>query len=79
MKKINLAILLMLSLNCLAQQSVNDKIKQFESNFKNWENAENTKKWTLKERMKYYDVNAVSIAVIKDYKIVLMPIMTMLK
>jgi hypothetical protein len=26
-------------------------------------------KWTLKERMAFYNVNAVSIAVIKDYKI----------
>jgi CubicO group peptidase (beta-lactamase class C family) len=67
MKKVNLIILLFLALNSFAQQ-VNDKIKLFENDFKHWDKSKN-KKYTLKERMDFYSVNAVSIAVIKDYKI----------
>jgi CubicO group peptidase (beta-lactamase class C family) len=66
MKKLNLIILLFLSLNIFAQ-SVNDKIKLFETNLNHWDKSK--KKSTLKERMSFYNVNAVSIAVIKDYKI----------
>jgi len=67
MKKTNLVILLLLSLNIFAQK-VNDKIKLFENELNHWDKFKSTK-WTLKERMNFYNVNAVSIAVIKDYKL----------
>jgi len=67
MKKLNLILLLSLSLNVFAQ-NVKDKIKSFEDNLLSWDKTK-TKKWTLKERMAFYNMNAVSIAVIKDYKI----------
>lgn len=66
MKKLNLIILLFLSLNIFAQ-NVNDKIKIFENDFFHWDKTR--KKSTLKDRMALYSVNAVSIAVIKDYKV----------
>lgn len=49
-------------------QKVNDKIHLIENDLNHWDKSKN-KKWTLKERMAFYNVNAVSIAVIKDYKI----------
>lgn len=67
MKKINLLILLTISLNVFGQK-VNDKIKLFENDLHHWDKSKN-KKWTLKQRMDFYDVNAISIAVIKDYKV----------
>ncbi|UQB67906.1 serine hydrolase domain-containing protein [Epilithonimonas zeae] len=67
MKKPSLILLLSLSLNVFAQ-SVNDKIKSFEDNLLSWDTSK-TKKWTLKERMTFYNMNAVSIAVIRDYKV----------
>ena len=67
MKRIHLIILLSLSLNTFAQK-VNDKIQLFETDLNHWDTSKN-KKWTLKDRMAYYDINAVSIAVIKDYKV----------
>lgn len=67
MKKLNLIILLFLTFNCFSQD-VNDKIKLFENNLNHWDKSK-SKKWILKERMAFYEVNAVSIAVIKDYKI----------
>jgi CubicO group peptidase (beta-lactamase class C family) len=67
MKKLNIIFILFLSLNSFAQE-VNDKIKLFENDLNHW-NKSKRKKWSLKERMAFYDVNAVSIAVIKDYKV----------
>lgn len=67
MKKLSLIILLSLSLNTFAQ-SVNDKIKILENNLNYWDKSK-TKKAPLKDRMAFYNANAVSIAVIKDYKI----------
>ena len=67
MKKINLILILFLSLNSFAQE-VNEKIKLFENDLNHWDKSK-IKKWSLKERMAYYNVNAVSIAVIKDYKV----------
>lgn len=49
-------------------QNVNEKIKSFENNLNAWDKTK-TKKSTLKERMDFYEVNAVSIAIVKDYKI----------
>lgn len=67
MKRITLFILLFLSVNAFAQE-VNDNIKLFENDLNHWDKSKN-KKWTLIERMAFYEVNAVSIAVIKDYKV----------
>lgn len=67
MKKIHLTIILFLSLPAFAQ-NVNDKIKLFENNLIHWDKSR-TQKWTLKDRMAFYNMNAVSIAVIKDYKV----------
>jgi len=67
MKKISLIIILFLSLNIFAQ-NVNDKIKLFETNLNYWDKSK-TKKWSLKERLAFYNINAVSIAVIKNYKV----------
>ena len=67
MKKINFIILLFLSLHIFGQ-NVNDKIKLLETNLNHWDKTK-TKKSSLKERMSFYNVNAVSIAVIKNYKI----------
>ncbi|HEX9150579.1 MAG TPA: serine hydrolase, partial [Flavobacterium sp.] len=60
-------IILFFSLSSFSQD-VNDKIKLFENNLNHWDKSK-SKKWSLKERMAFYEVNAVSIAVIKDYKV----------
>jgi CubicO group peptidase (beta-lactamase class C family) len=67
MKKIIAFISLLLSFNSFAQ-NVSDKIKLLETNLNHWDKSRN-KKSSLKERMSFYNANAVSIAVIKDYKI----------
>ena len=67
MKKLNIFLLLFLSLNSFAQ-NVNDKIKTFENDFFHWDKSK-TEKISLKERMAFYSTNAVSIAVIRDYKV----------
>ncbi len=67
MKKIVAILLLILSFNTFAQ-NVNDKIKLLETNLNHWDKTR-LKKSSLKDRMLFYEVNAVSIAVIKDYKI----------
>lgn len=68
MKKILLVFFAFLSMSCFSQQTVNDKIKLFENNLNHWDTSKD-KKWTLKERMAFYNVNAVSIAVINNYKV----------
>ncbi|TCD23362.1 serine hydrolase [Pedobacter psychrodurus] len=67
MKKSCLAILFLLSTNIFAQKP-SHKFDLFENSVFHWDKSKN-KKWTLKERMNLYGVNAVSIAVVKDYKI----------
>lgn len=66
-KKTSLVFFLILSFNAFSQ-NVNEKIKSLENNLNSWDKTKN-KKSTLKERMDFYEVNAVSIAVVKDYKI----------
>lgn len=61
------AFLSLISINVFSQ-NVNDKIKLFENDFFHWDQLK-TKKVSLKERMAFYSTNAVSIAVIKDYKV----------
>lgn len=49
---------------------IEQKIKEVESSLGLWVNIEGAKNnYTLQERMAFYHVNGVSIAVIKDYKI----------
>lgn len=67
MKKLKIIILSFLTINIFAQ-NVNDKIKIFENDFFHWDQSK-TKKVSLKKRMAFYSTNAVSIAVIKDYKV----------
>jgi len=61
------SLISLISINIFSQ-SINDKIKTFETNLNHWDKSK-TKKTSLKDRMAFYNVNAVSIAVIKDYKI----------
>jgi CubicO group peptidase (beta-lactamase class C family) len=50
--------------------SVEEKIKQVENNISGWVQIVGVKSvWTLSERMKYYHVNGLSIAVIHNYKL----------
>lgn len=49
---------------------IQSKIEQVENHLSSWVQIEdNSKMWTLEERMKFYHANGVSIAVIKNYKI----------
>lgn len=76
MKNILFVLFVFLSTGSFGQQStsntlaqnVNDKIKVFENDLNHWDKSK-SKKWTLKERMAFYNTHAVSIAVIKDYKV----------
>ena len=50
--------------------NVEEKIKQVENNISGWVQIEGIKSvWTLPERMQYYHVNGLSIAVIHNYKL----------
>lgn len=58
------------SLYAQYSKETQSRIKQVENNLSGWVQIENnSQKWTLEERMKFYHANGVSIAVIKDYKI----------
>lgn len=50
-------------------KEVEIKIQQVEQNLASWVEIENTPKWNLQERMNYYKIKGISIAVIKDYRI----------
>lgn len=50
-------------------KEVEIKIQQVEQNLASWVEIENTPKWDLQERMNYYKIKGISIAVISDYKI----------
>lgn len=51
-------------------ESVEEKIKQVENHISGWVQIEGVKSvWTLRERMQYYHVNGLSIAVIHNYKL----------
>lgn len=50
--------------------SVKEKIRQVENNITGWVQVDGVKSvWTLQERMRYYHVNGLSIAVIHNYKL----------
>ncbi len=68
-------LLQVLQLSVCAQKikyptEIEHRIKQVENNLRLWVQIENTKRnYSLQERMAFYHVNGVSIAVIKDYKV----------
>jgi CubicO group peptidase (beta-lactamase class C family) len=76
-KSVIILLLLCTSASSLYGQSskkhskeVQSKIRQVENNLSSWVQIENNpQKWTLEDRMKFYNAYGVSIAVIKDYKI----------
>ncbi len=51
------------------EEILNKRIMQVENNLSSWVKIENTPNWNILERMKFYNVKGVSIAVIKDFKI----------
>jgi CubicO group peptidase (beta-lactamase class C family) len=74
----NLGFLLLLGCACTAYSQsqtkysdrVEQKIKKVENNISGWVQIEGVKSvWTLPERMQYYHVNGLSIAVIHNYKL----------
>src|SRR5664279_4140683 len=48
---------------------VEKKIKLVENNLAGWVETGNNDRWNMAERMKKYNINGVSIAVIHNYKI----------
>ncbi|QDW24375.1 beta-lactamase family protein [Pedobacter sp. KBS0701] len=75
-KAIFLLFLSMLSCATLKSQTKNkyskeveNKIIQVENHLASWVEIENTPKWNLKERMNFYEIKGLSIAIIKDYKL----------
>jgi CubicO group peptidase (beta-lactamase class C family) len=77
MKKYLLLFALLFSLNLLSMNAqtkkysadVEEKIKKVENNLSGWVKSGHDDTWTLDERMKKYNINGVSIAVIHNYKI----------
>jgi len=67
--------LLIITLHVQAQQptyskDIEAKIKQVENNLSGWlQIQDSVNEWTLQERMAYYHLRGVSIAVVHDYKI----------
>ncbi|MCC6182854.1 MAG: beta-lactamase family protein [Bacteroidia bacterium] len=55
--------------NINEEKNLNKKIMQVENNLSSWVKIANTPKWNILERMKFYNVKGISIAVIKDFKI----------
>ncbi|MBE9462035.1 serine hydrolase [Dyadobacter subterraneus] len=71
-------LLLLLMLLCVTLKSqtkskysdgVKNKIAQVENNLASWVEIENTPKWNLQERMNFYKIKGLSIAVIKDCRL----------
>lgn len=48
---------------------IEEKIRLVENNLAGWIQTGNNDRWNLAERMKKYNINGVSIAVIHNYKI----------
>src|SRR4051812_1932835 len=64
-----IVILTLLVLQVSAQEAVQDRISQVENNLIPYVPVKGFKSWNIIDRMKYYNVPGLSIAVIKDYKI----------
>ncbi len=70
MKKAIFIMIIMVSIHVSAQSKfVQQKIDQVEHNLIPFVPIKNFKPWNLYERMKFYNVKGVSIAVIKNYKV----------
>ena len=69
------AVPVILSYNCIAQtnptysKDIEQKIKQVETHLSGWVQMQDSSLWNLQDRMAYYHVPGVSIAVIKDNKV----------
>lgn len=50
-------------------REVESKIHQVEQNLASWVEIEDTPKWNLQERMNFYKIKGISIAIIKNFKI----------
>jgi CubicO group peptidase (beta-lactamase class C family) len=71
MKLTTFIIAIIFSLTVKGQtKEIAEQIKQVENNLIPFVPVKGFKGWNIEERMRYYNVPAVSIAVIKDYKIV---------
>jgi len=70
-----LTVLLLVCIAAMAQRTtqINDtvqkRIKQVEENLAGTVQTTDQKPWTIQERMAYYKVNGVTVAVIKNYKL----------
>lgn len=66
---------IILAYNGLAQtnhvysKEIEQKIRQVETSLATWVQMQDSSLWTLQDRMAYYHVPGISIAVIKDYKV----------
>src|SRR5258708_9949942 len=67
--------LIMLSANLKAQSETNtdkdikNRISQVEGNLSGWVQTQDSVKWTLKERMAFYKIKGLSIAVVHNYRV----------
>jgi hypothetical protein len=71
---ISIAIIMKIYLPLNAQNNkyspdVENKIRLVENNLAGWVQTGSNDRWNLAERMKKYNINGVSIAVIHNYKI----------
>lgn len=70
-----LAVPVVLSYNCIAQtnptysKDIEQKIKQVETHLAGWVQMQDSSLWNLPDRMAFYHIPGVSIAVIKDNKV----------
>jgi CubicO group peptidase (beta-lactamase class C family) len=69
MNKHLLLLILLLPVSGAFSQSKEEKIHEVETHLSGWVRADNSPGWTLAERMAYYHLRGVSIAVINDYKV----------
>lgn len=74
MKQTALLVLFLLNISCLAAQSayskeVEEKIRQFENSLSGRVILKQKGRYTLEDRMAYYNVKGLSIAVVHDYKV----------
>ena len=71
----SLIFLIVLSANLQAQldtataRDIDNRIRQVESNLSGWVQTQDPVKWTLKERMAFYKIKGLSIAVVHNYRI----------
>src|SRR5688500_18802600 len=70
MKKISyIFLLIILTVSVNGQQPNEEKIRAVENNLGGWVKIQDSAGWNIPDRMTYYKVNGLSIAVINNYKI----------